>query len=759
MLRALIASFSFSLLLLLTACGGDGGAAAGKTSPPGASVISSVAVKGVIQNGVVKLLRWQGGGYQVVASTQTQADGSFSFPGFTPIAGEVLKLQLTAGSSSSMICDAASCGSAAFGAAVAMPANLVLSSWVSVDAEGAVTVMPITPVSTLLVGYAEALGGGRLKASVLTVARSHVATLFRLDADELMAQPGNIANTPWIGAASEAQLKMTLLAAGFAQLAGGDASKMNSVIQNYTQSFIDNNGRLMELDPAGTQTLAELFHAVNTAVALITLKEVKDTALAWAQDIITVLRNGEMSSVCRGELCSPEFDTQRFVDALGPMGDDLEAVLAGSKYDSLEQMVAGEINKFGWLASDDGVDLAAAAVQTIAYSAEAMLTRMQLEFIAAFFNMPLDSFETEPVNLDSVNELNATLNGNVLTVTGKEGGLDVNLTVTLPALLTTMKGDKQFAFGLEGTVSNERVSGEVNASLLIDAEDTDFDPLLVTLNPAVISEALQAVQDDDVSNDDAASAAFKNVLNAMADLAKNAEFTVHIEAEKFRFAKKAEGDLPESLLAMEGKGAVHVDMDGGVLSNHRIALEGAVEYGRITLPNGSWFEVGEGDHLSFAMDEDGSFDAKFSTMVLTLFTGEAEGRLANMGVTISNLRDSIVSQIKTETLDLKGMLSQLLTDVSSMDLLVTADMRLVELDHLYKLRLANTDLTVSQPDSDATAMTVSLSFNGVLVAAGDAWWMFAPDLRDLERPAILISDDQGWAWRYAFDFSELVADL
>ncbi|MGH8493537.1 MAG: hypothetical protein ACRERR_10620 [Moraxellaceae bacterium] len=752
MLRALIASFSFSFLLLLTACGGDGGGSAGSTAPPGPSVISSVAVKGVIDNGLVKLQRWQSGAYKTVASARTSADGSFSFPGFTPVPGEVLKLTLSTASGAKMICDATQCGSADFGEVVTLGADLGLSSWVSVDAAGAVTVMPITPVSTLLVDFAEKLGGGHFTASGLQVARSLIAGIFRLQEDELLAVPGNIASAPWVGAADDGQLKIALLSAAFAELAGGDAAQIATVVKDYSQAFLDNNGALLEQDAESAQTIARIFGAVDHVVALITLEAVQDKALAWTEGVISMLREGKLSSVCQGDVCSQPFDSGRFVTALGAMGGDVTDVLHNNGYNSLEEALAGELNKFGWLASADTIALVGVATQTIAYSGEVMFNRYASALFAQMIGLPPVGAEFSTVTLEPINGLTPTVTGAVLNIAGQQNGLDVNLNVTLPNLYLALHGNKKLSFGLTGTVANERVSGVVDATLVVDAADTNFAPLLSLLT----LENMNALFGD---NPEASQVVLKKLMGAVGTLAQKAKFKVDIAAEKFRFQKvpENEGDVV-SMLAIEGQGQVRVDMAGGS-ADKRIKLAGEVNYGRVTLPNGFWFEVGEGESLSFAMDKDGSFAAMFSANALALFKGDAEGTLKNMGVLVSNLRDSIVSQMTSTSPDVSGMLGQLLDDVSSLDLLITADMLLVDKQHLYKLRIANAELSITQPDSSDIAMRVSLGTQGLVVAAGTAWWIFMPDLSDLSYPAVRISDDTGGQWVYSINLGGLIAGL
>lgn len=687
MFRALLTSFIFSFTLLLAACGSEGTSTAAGGSSPSASSSSSVAAKGILKGVAIQVQQWNGTTYDTVETANTNDEGRFTLNLADRQPGDVYRLRLAneAGNSVTMVCDAAQCGAAEFGEDFSFDGELELTSWATVDGDGELTIMPVTPVSTMLVAYAEFLGNGRLTTANIAVARSHVAALFRMSPADVMAVPGNIASTPMIASMTEASRKISLLSAAFAELSGGDAGQMGADIQRFSAAFVANNGTLMESDSSGTmETLHDIYVGASSAASLITSAEVQGLALDWAQGILAVLRNGELSSLCRhpgGDCSNVALDSSRFVDALGAMGNDVRDVLADHGYNSIEAALAAEFSKFGWLLSADTFALAGAAVQTAGYGVTAfannVVTGMVQDMVTAQGGGAILPIQLFP--LEAINGLTPQLiDANTLAVTGEQNGLQVNLLITVPLGWTAMKGDKKFPINVAGTLSNTRIKADVDATVTIDATGTNFNPLMSKLSAVALAVMMQNASENQIMQ----------IVAEAANLASTAKFNVDVDLRKARVVKLDDG----SQLSMEGSGWVNVDMKGGNYGldasskkNNRIVLNGAVIGGQITLPNGSWFAVNEGEKLTFEMAKDGSFDADISASVLTLFKAKGQGTLKNLGVLASDLRDDIVATIQTVTttgnlsdIGLADILGRLLSNVTSMDLLVEGDVLLVE---------------------------------------------------------------------------------
>lgn len=726
MLRHLVGSFCFSLTLLLAACGdGDSSSAMGGGTP--SATASSNVVKGIIRNGVIKASRWQGGAYTQVASVLTDGAGAFSvsIPGV--VAGEVLRLDLVLSTDpahpTEMLCDADHCGAGNFGDWVPLTTTPGLSSWVSVGSDNQLTVMPMTPVSTLLVRYAESLGAGHLDASSIAMAVQRTALLFGMSPSGLLAIPGNVASTPWVTAAGTDSLKLSLISAAFAQLATDNGKDVGAVVDDYAGAFISNNGRLLQ--DGDVVSLASLFAGVSKVISWSGATSTQ----AWADGVLASLQYGLLNPVPSGAI---PFDTGVVVDALGTttdsLGGDIRRVMQEKNAATLEQLVAGQLSQFGWLGTPDTVAVAGVAVQSVLY---AVMGSIDLDF-------PL--FPLQPSNgltpvLDSA--------AKTLHITGTQNGVNVDLTFTLPPLYTTMlQVHPLFVFGVTGTVGNASINSSIDGTLTIDATGTNFTPLVNSISSALL--AVMQGQTPDV----------QAITTAIAGILRTGKATFTVDGS----AGITSLNGSNSTLAVSGKASLIVDMAGG--SNGAIAAHGSVDHGSLVLPDGDHFEVdpADGDFLQFALTADGTFSTRFAANVLSHgATVTASGDLATLGVLLSNLRDGVATQIESlATLDFSAMFSQLLTDIGHLHLTLNGQANIADFGHVYTLSLANGELTVTQPDSTTVALDITISQNGLLARAGGQWWLISLSLADLVHPVLTVADASGSQWQWTFDFSALL---
>ncbi len=718
MLRALFASFCLTLTLLLSACGsGDSTPAASGGSQP-SSAVSSNVVKGIIRNGVVRLSRWQSGAYVTVATATTDEAGAYALSVPSPVVGEVLRLDLDLSTDAShpteMLCDAVACGTATFGQWAALTSAPGLSSWVSIDADKNAVVMPMTPVSTLLVHYAERVGGGHMDAGSLGLARQRVASLFRLSVDDLLVRPGNVANGVFLNSASPAAVKLSLLAAAFAQLTDSSHA-LENVIGGYADSFVDNNGHLLQA--GGAKSLENIYQAVQGVLGAAGNPVLQSAVTTWLSNAVAALESGKLSTVCyEGHPCA-EFSSDRFLTALGTgpdtLGGDLRRVMLEQNAGSLEQLVAQQLAKFGWLASGDTVAVAGVAVQAVGYTL-------------------LGSVGIPP---QASNGLTGELNNTThkLHIAGTQNGMVVNLDIDLTSLPVAMQTTKVFSFGAVGTLENDNVLASIDGTLTINAAGTDFTPLLL----AFIG-----------SSDD------PNALGkAVSGILKTGKATFSLEGSA-SLKKKSDN----STLGIEGAGSLTVDMAGG--ANGAIAASGSATRGALTLPNGWVFSIdpAKQESLTFGLGQDGSFAAKFSALVLAHAADvSANGKLANLGALLTNLRNGVTTQADAGTLELGSIVNQLLTDLSTLRLTLDGQATIPDFSHTYKLSYAAGHLVITQPNSTAKALELTFSLSGILAQAGGSWWLVGLDIDDLDHPAITLADDSGGEWRFEFDLSGLLA--
>jgi hypothetical protein len=709
MLKHLVGSFCFSLTLLLAACGGGGDSSSASGAATPSAAVSSNVVKGTIKNGVVTLSRWQNGAYVQVASALTDAAGSFNLSVPSPVPGEVLRLDLglstNSASPTQMLCDAVACGAASFGQWAPLTTSPGLSSWVSVDANGNAIVMPMTPVSTMLVSYAERIGGGHMDAGSLGVARDRIASLFNVSADDLLVRPGNIANGLWLNAASPAAVKLSLLAAAFAQLSD-NSHALESIIQDYSAAFVNNNGHLVQ--SGAPQSLENILLATQAVISAAGSPAVTTAVSSWISQALGALQSGQLNTAACGTSC-PVLDSNRFVDALGTtpnsLGGDLRQVMGEQGVNKLEDLLAKELSKFGWLASSDSVTVAAIAVQTVGYALMGSL---------------------DPTTLVPSNGLTPSVSGNTLTIAGTQNGMAVNLTIGLTPIITTMLSSSPvFTYTATGTLSNANVTANIDGSFAIDATGMNFVPVLMSGDP-------------------------KNLVAFILQTGK-AKFTLNGSASLTQISSS-------STLAIEGLADLSVNMNGG--ANGAVTASGAVDHGSLTLPDGSVFSISKNknEFLTYTLGQDGAFSAKFSALVLNHAADvTATGKLTQLGALLSNLRNQVMLQFNAGTLQLSGIVSQLLTDISSMQLTLNGQATIPDLaNHVYTLTYVDGHMQITQPNSTTVAIDVAFSLSGILAQAGGKWWMVGWDFSNLAHPVLTLSDDTGGEWSWSFDFSGLL---
>lgn len=723
MLRSMLASFGFSFVLLLTACGGDGGGAASATPGGSGAVVSSAVVKGIIKNGVVRLLRWQDGAYVEVVRATTDAEGAYRLTVPNPVPGEVLRLDLEATSTTEMLCDAVKCGDKDFGQWAPMTSSPGLRSWVSVDANGNTTVMPMTPVSTLLVAYAEHVGGGHMDAASLAAAKQRVASLFGFASDaDLLVRPGNVADGLFLNAASEKAVRMSLLVSAFAQLSSAD--NLQQLISDYSEAFVGNDGRLTQA--GGSFSLDDIYGAMQGVLPFVINAA---GSPVWQASVSTWLENAK-AALQSGKL---SYDSNRFLTALGTgentLGGDLRRVMGEQNVLTLEALLAQQLSQFGWLASADTVAIAGVAVQAVAYGLRGAIGQV-------------GTVTQNGLTATAV----ATSDGKNVAVhiEGVQNGLTVSLDITVPNLAQRMlgaamsNGQMSPVFNIvvsNGVLENANVKARIDGSLLIDATGTDFTPLF----QAFINS----------SDPNALGAALASLLRS-----GKAKFTLQGHAGVVKKSNKSE-------LSIAGLGVMTLDMAGG--ADGAISAEGYADHGIITLPNRATFSIdkSKGEFLTFALAQDGTLSTKFKAFLLD-HVGDVtgDGTLTELGPLLTNLRNSIASALETGSGDLGSVLDQLLTDLSFVSLTFGGQAVIPDFNnHTYKLSYAAGQMVLTQPDSDEAALTLGFGEGGMLAQAGGMSWLLGLDLADITRPAVTIVDSDGSEGRWEFDFSDLLAGL
>lgn len=719
MAKFLVRTLLLASSLLLAACGDDNTDTAAGTSSS-ASVIESSAIKGVIHNGRVQASRWEDGVWSPVATAMTNETGGFSLDVDGVPAG-ILRLQLSLSDDPAtltrMRCDApAGCGSAAFGEWQSLTTSPALLSWARVEASGDVTVMPLTPLSTMVVRYAESLGGV-LNESTIAFAQNRLAFILGVTPAALMTLPGDVTSPTFVAAASTDALRISLLSAAFAQLsAGGD---VNQTLNAFADAFVGNNGRLLQ---AGNVSLASLLTAATEVAGQAGVDAARLSVNEW-QLPLTTLVDGQLLA-----LTPVVFDTNALVTDLGALGEDIKRVMRESGALNLEHLFVKELSEFGWLLGADTPVVAEVAMQTVVY--------------AVMGSAYLDVLPTSITQVPLVEgELNVALNRktstqpNQLVVSGTYKGLLVDLTIDLTSF-TQGATDRLFTYRAVGSVANDSIDASINGVFSIDPHETDLAPLLA---------AIQSIA--------AGTGDIGSLVNVVTAMLVNGHGTFVLDGHA-----GIRNLLNNSQLAVTGKASAELDMDGA--ANGGVLLNGGIAYGDLVLPNGDSYRItrGSDEHLTFSLDGsgNGSMSAKFLATILTVPEARviASGSLSRAGLFVSHVRDeavSVLNQLSSgATLDLANSLAAILAfDFSGMNLVVDGQAVVDGWGKTYRLAVRNGEISIYQPNSDTqVAMNLSLGQQGLFVRTTTRYWLVGVDFTN---PALTVADSTGGESRYSFD--------
>ncbi|MFN3586192.1 MAG: hypothetical protein ACK4UT_01700 [Moraxellaceae bacterium] len=729
MRQLILGSFALASSLFLAGCGNsDSTAGSGGVTPPATVAVSSAVVKGVIDGAVVKAAQWQDGAWVDVAEAATTAGGGFSLQLPASTRGILrLRLDLGADGVASMRCDAAAgCDGSAFGDDVTLTEAPGLLSWVEVKSDGSVVVMPMTPLSTLVVRYAEAIGG-RLDSFSLGFARQRLALLLGMTPAPLLAPAGDVTSAVWVSTTDASGLKVSLLSAGFAELAAGQGSSVNALIDRYVAEFLANDGRLLEatFDGDDAPTLGALLAAARTVaqhVATTVSTTPPETLIADWQARIDSLQAYMLNTLPP----MAGLDSNAWLTAMGALGDDIRTVMAASGASSLEQLVFNELNQFRWLLSMDSLALAQNAIGILEHVIAAMV---QLQIADMFGGMGGSLPDVVDIYAEEGYSAQLTRSTRQLVVQGQRFGMDVDLVIGLTSL-TEGALAKKFTFSAKGTLENARVRAHIDGTLAIDPKTTNLSELYAALlggSPESLKQALNTLLTSGHGKFDVdGKAGIRNLTN-------------------------------DSELSVEGKAWAELQMNGHAGA---VKLSGAINHGQLVLPNGDRFSIRKGstDKLTFGMTDDAWLSARFLAQVLTVPDAvvTAEGKAKGLGKLVTHGRDSLVATLAAEEMDLGGLLANLLDfDLGSLRVTLTGEANVAAWGKVYRLAVDGMVLKIYQPNSNSeVALQVSLGTTGLMVQAGTQWLRIGFDWRN---PALTLADRSGGELR--LELSGLLAML
>jgi len=228
-------ALAIAISTALTACGGGGGSSS-SSSTPSTYTVSGTAAKGVIQKGIVTAKEYVNGTWNTVGTSLTDDNGDYSLL-LSGYAGGILKIEITAGSNTTMKCDGSSgCGDAAFGQSVALPQSFSMSAILPTVSTPSLTNIPVTPYTNMAAALAETnLARSTDKKAAVTDALAKVTNLAGFDVAKTPAI--DITASDISGESATAQRAATMAAALMSFTS--DSKSIADVIQELADSIKD----------------------------------------------------------------------------------------------------------------------------------------------------------------------------------------------------------------------------------------------------------------------------------------------------------------------------------------------------------------------------------------------------------------------------------------------------------------------------------------------------------------------------------------
>lgn len=719
-----------------SSAGGGGGGGGGTTRLVGS------LVKGITANAVITVYAPNGsGGFTQLASTMSAADGGYALDlpaGFEGVVKIVATPSSPPAAPTLMRCDAPTCGNFAgtdpnddgdgiieFGEFSPVGADFELRAVAAIDGTG-IRLVNLTPLSTVAADWAEQFPQG-LDADAATAANTQVAVTFGFAASDLETPLGDMASDSWLMLADEKQIKLSLLMATFSSLSQHYGYNPQVVIDLVSQEFSENYGHLYEigLDPAEPSVA----HILTTAVTLAGVLEIPP-AVQGDMTLVQQSMQDALGDLQSGQFVLPEETTVgSMLDRLGPLGDDIQTLLAATGLDDPDLFAEQQVPYFNWLVAEDNLDIFPMAFETVIYAAVGSLL---VDGYAAMGPAAPDS-----VPMSSTSGMSVTLHPKTKTmsIAGTAHGQTVDFTLSLTGLLTALNAESPgynvFDYGIEGTLLNGTSQGAIDGMIHVDLKDTNSAAL-----PMLAFWAASAIGADGLAftlNDE--------VKTAMIDLVRNAQGAVTLEgsASLTRLA-----DTTQVL-----GGNVKLDGDfnlGAANGQHLGSLK--INHLDLQLPNGvSLFTHDNRPALTVDVKNDATVDVDLRADLETseIHAGEAvivgQGSLTNVRGFVHYVQDVIVDEINAESPSLTNLFDQVFAyDFSQMDLHAEGEVDFPSLPSVagargqkYRATIDNLTATIFQPYSNEVAVVVTLDIDRqyarLALANGEQW-----DLRPMMTP-------------------------
>jgi len=673
--------------------------------------LDGAIVKGITANAVITATDADG---NVLATGLSDAQGGYSL---TLPGGYSGGVQLSASVSSApgvetvSRCDAWSgCGTFAAASAADVDGDLVVDfgEWfptpadfnlraVAVAEAGTLQAVNLSPLSTLAADWAVSGDFPQgLDARSAAGANERAAQLFGLSADDLRLPAGDITDPLWVNLASTSQLKAALSHAVIAEISARYMLNPQSVIGLLSNSFVENEGRILQADTGPSANVAMLLGIMRELAQSIDMPEAKRTLILADID-------AQAAGLVVGELTGyREVTVDEVLLKLGPMGEQLQELRTLAGLNDFESFLDDQEPYFSWLWSEDNLKIVPLGAEVVLYS---LVASVMLDGLSA---------ASGPVTILSDNcGFTMVLDPAAKTLRwhGPRFGQVTDITVGLTGLQAGLLTN-EFDFSIVGSLSNPAASGAIDGTLSVDFGDTDFQPLL-----------------DAISSGNAAS--FQQALH---DLAYSLEMTAALNGE----AQLVRAGNLDPAQVLGGDVSLVGSIDLGALPGETIATL-VVSTLNVELPNGArLYGLDNTPVVTVNVADDATvlIDGAAEGFGIPTAFGHAEGRLTNARSLFEHVRGILAGALAGNSTDLPDLVTSLFEfDFSQLSASGEALVTIPALGHEYRAELDDLTVTVFQPFSTDVAMTATADPQNLAIhyMLGDEPWeqrlLLEPQLR------------------------------
>jgi len=249
------------LTSLLIACGGSGGGGEKSASVTDdmtiSTTLSGTAIKGTIENGIVKAYLIENQAGEMIRSTQvlagpvrTDAQGEYQLSMGGAFTNRSVVVEITADANTRMTCDVTEgCGTNEAGQPISYGDQFELSSQFSLEgmttglSTGDSLRVHLSPLTHMAVSYAQSSENG-LTSDNIENAISHIEDIMELDQGAMALAPADITRLESYSSLTKSEIEMGVVSAAFLSLV--NTSDWNSIdeVLNFVQQQMENTGQL-----------------------------------------------------------------------------------------------------------------------------------------------------------------------------------------------------------------------------------------------------------------------------------------------------------------------------------------------------------------------------------------------------------------------------------------------------------------------------------------------------------------------------------